>query len=281
MATAERVSPHPASGLFPLMDGVELAALVDDIREHGLLDPIVLHEGLVLDGRNRLRACELAGVEPRFVEWQQPDGMSATEWVVSVNLHRRHLTTAQRAALALDLLPRLEEEARERQREAGGAQPGPLRPETDEAKGRADEKAAALVGVGRSTVAAAKAIQQRDETGEIVNQMRAGQLNVAQAARDVGFTGLAQGGGDVLTSSKRTAHGRENPTHYGKGDKWKEATLPLMRYLRAWKRRDYEFKHVNWKEAQRRLRVLDELLRELEAARADIASRSQKAKLTV
>jgi hypothetical protein len=69
----------------------------------------------------------------------------------------------------------------------GGAKPGALRPETDEA-GRADEKAAALVGVGRTTVATAKAIRRRDEDGEgeVVQRMRAGELNGAQAAREVG-----------------------------------------------------------------------------------------------
>jgi hypothetical protein len=78
--------------------------------------------------------------------------------VVSMNLHRRHLTTAQRAALALDLLPRLEAEAKEREREAG-RRFGKGRPETDDpiaGTGRADEKAAELAGVGRSTVAHAK-----------------------------------------------------------------------------------------------------------------------------
>lgn len=72
-------------------------------------------------------------------------------------LHRRRLS----AALALDLLPRLEEEARERQ--LSGLKQGedlPVSPETDE-RGRADEKAAELVGIGRTTVATAKAIQKR------------------------------------------------------------------------------------------------------------------------
>lgn len=69
----------------------------------------------------------------------------------------RHLTTGQKAALALDLLPRLEEEARERQ----GTRTD-IRPVSDGSSeaGRADEKAAQLVGVGRSTVAHAKSIQR-------------------------------------------------------------------------------------------------------------------------
>ena len=58
---------HPAAELFPMMGGEALQALADDIREHGQREPVILYHGAVLDGRNRLRACELAGVEPRFV----------------------------------------------------------------------------------------------------------------------------------------------------------------------------------------------------------------------
>ena len=62
---------HPAAALFPFMevDGPEFGELVADVLEHGLLQPIVLHDGRILDGRNRYRACQHAGIEPRFVEW--------------------------------------------------------------------------------------------------------------------------------------------------------------------------------------------------------------------
>ena len=272
-----RIESHPAATLFPLMDGIELKALADDITAHGLLEPIVMLDGRVLDGRNRLRACELSGVTPLFVEWVQ-NGSSPTEWVVSHNLHRRHLTVAQRAALALDLLPRLEAEAKERQSLAGGATPGALSPETDEAlAGRADEKAAAMVGIGRSSVATAKAIQNRDDSGAVVQAMRSGEVNVQQAAREVGLKTSGQSS-TILDSGERTAHGHAKPVYFGKGDKWLEATQPLARYLKAFEKRDYEFSHVNPREATKRLQVIDELIESLQAARVDLETRSHKAR---
>ena len=109
---------HPVTELFPLMAGKDYEKLVADIREHGLREPIWLHpDGRIIDGRNRWRACEDAGVEPQTREW---DGEgSLTAFVVSLNLHRRHLTSSQRAAAAAEALPMLKAEARERQREGG------------------------------------------------------------------------------------------------------------------------------------------------------------------
>ena len=73
---------HPAAELFPKMDAEALQALADDIREHGQREPVILYHGAVLDGRNRLRACELAGVE-RFgecpVEYAEEDSAAERE----------------------------------------------------------------------------------------------------------------------------------------------------------------------------------------------------------
>ena len=109
---------HPACLLFPKLGDEELQELAADIKVKGLQHDIVLYKGEILDGRNRLAACEIAGVEPTFVEW---DGEgSPTEWVISENLIRRHLSSSQRAVVAHDLLPLLEKEAKERQRRSKG-----------------------------------------------------------------------------------------------------------------------------------------------------------------
>jgi ParB-like chromosome segregation protein Spo0J len=252
---------------------------VDDIRAHGLIEPILLCGGLVLDGRNRLRACELVGVAAMFEEWE-PNGLTPVEFVLSKNLHRRHLTVAQRAALALDLLPHLEAEAKERQRlsDGRGHKGSPV---ADDLLGRSDEKAAELVGVGRTTVANAKAIQARDP--EVIERMRTGEIaTVAAAAREAGFEKLGQGATTILSDTIQDGRGKAQPAvAYGKGDKFLDATEPLRRYLRAWRGRDFEFRHVNFKEARRRLAVIDELTADLQAAREDLANRDEPARLTV
>ena len=96
---AAMIRSHPTADLFPPLDDVELAQLALDIHENGLRDPIVLHpDGSILDGRNRYHACLKAKVKPQFKTW---DGQPGAEfvYVISVNLHRRHLSESQRAMI--------------------------------------------------------------------------------------------------------------------------------------------------------------------------------------
>ena len=87
---------HPLCTLFPRLPDAELRQLADDIAANGLQQPIVLHDGMILDGGNRYRACLLAGVEPVFTTFA---GASIVQFVLGANLHRRHLTPGQQAAI--------------------------------------------------------------------------------------------------------------------------------------------------------------------------------------
>lgn len=87
---------HPLCTLFPRMGGAEFDSLIADIREHGQREPIITHDGMILDGGNRYRACIEAGVEPQFMAF---GGGSLVAYVLSVNLHRRHMTAGQQAAI--------------------------------------------------------------------------------------------------------------------------------------------------------------------------------------
>jgi hypothetical protein len=95
---------HPAALLFPELPADELRDLADNIKKHGLREPIALtHDGSqIVDGRNRLKGCKLAGVVPIFTKI----GANVDPWdyVLSANLHRRHLTPAQRREVVAAVL---------------------------------------------------------------------------------------------------------------------------------------------------------------------------------
>lgn len=88
---------HPVADLFPYLDGDEYSDLVASIREHGQHTAVVVHDGVLLDGRNRLRACVDAGVKPLAAEYTGDDTDS---YALSVNIDRRHLSKGQRAMIA-------------------------------------------------------------------------------------------------------------------------------------------------------------------------------------
>ena len=91
---------HPLSNIFPLIEGKEYQDLVADVRKNGVLYPIWLYEGKILDGRNRYRAAVDVGVECPVYEY---DGLDPAGAVVSLNCQRRHLSPAQRAMAAAKL----------------------------------------------------------------------------------------------------------------------------------------------------------------------------------
>ena len=97
---AAPLSDHPLAGIFPLMEGDEFDALVADIKTNGLINPITLFENMVLDGRNRVRACVAAGVARRYDTYA---GSEPLAFVVSQNIARRHLSESQRALIGARL----------------------------------------------------------------------------------------------------------------------------------------------------------------------------------
>jgi hypothetical protein len=170
---------HPACLLFPRLSKDELEVLASDIKARGLLHDIITYRGKILDGRNRLAACKLANVKPRFTEW---DGKGdPVEWVISENLIRRHLTSSQRAVIALDLLPLLETEAKERQRlSPGRGKKGTKNLVTSSPNGRASQVAARLMKTNSAYVEAVKSIQRG--APELVEKIRSGDLKVPEAS---------------------------------------------------------------------------------------------------
>jgi ParB-like chromosome segregation protein Spo0J len=150
---------HPLSEIFPLIDGEDFDALVDDIRRHGVHEPVVIYQEQILDGRNRYRACLKAGVECRFESYE---GNDPAAYVVSLNLRRRHLDESQRAMVAAKLA----------QLGLGSNQ---------HSEGTSIEGASRLLNVGRASVERAKVVQ-RDGTAELRQAVESGIVSVSAAA---------------------------------------------------------------------------------------------------
>jgi len=94
---------HPVAAYYRLLKGAAFDGLVKDIQAHGLRQPIVIHEGKILDGRNRYRACLSLGLKPEFRNWRSANGDTPRAFIQSMNEHRRHDSESQRAMSAARL----------------------------------------------------------------------------------------------------------------------------------------------------------------------------------
>jgi ParB-like chromosome segregation protein Spo0J len=108
---SDQLEPHPLAALFPQISDDELQALAEDIRQHGQRKPVLTFEGKILDGWNRVRACRLIGRKPWTMEFDPASAkMTPEALVVSANVRRRHLTPAQKAAVAVEWAERVEQD---------------------------------------------------------------------------------------------------------------------------------------------------------------------------
>ena len=86
---------HPYADKFPMLPDAELEELAESIKQNGQRQPIVLtDDGLILDGRNRAKACEMVNVEPEVTVYEGDD---LAEYVIDSNTSRRHMSTGARA----------------------------------------------------------------------------------------------------------------------------------------------------------------------------------------
>lgn len=176
---------HPLADLFPLIEGADFAALVEDIRKHGLQQPIQIWRGQVLDGRNRYRA--LCALDPDLATLAAPDALAASpSWledvshiherllpahVVSLNLRRRHLDETQRALIAADLAT-----MRVGRPSAPAAENGANLPDSSVPQVSLSE-ASALLNVSPRSVKSAKALK-REAPAEIVQAAARGEVSL-------------------------------------------------------------------------------------------------------
>ena len=104
------LSFHPLANRFPLIEGAEFDALVENIKVHGLKEPITIYQEKILDGRNRELACIKAGVKGHYTPFQGTDA-DAAAFVFSKNFHRRHLNAEQRTKILIQIIAKTPEKS--------------------------------------------------------------------------------------------------------------------------------------------------------------------------
>lgn len=115
----EALTPHPAAAWFPILAAHELQQLAADIKANGQREPIRVWGDRIIDGRNRLEACKIAGVAPVISPMDFADDDAAVSFILSTNLHRRHLNDSQRAMIAARSRDFWRERAKDRQKQHG------------------------------------------------------------------------------------------------------------------------------------------------------------------
>lgn len=179
------LQPHKLCELIPEMTDAEYSELREDIQRNGQLEAITLYEGQVLDGRHRARACAEIGIEPWTREYH---GTTPAEYVIALNVHRRQLTTGQKAEIARLAMPALQEEAKARQQSGlrQGTEPAPaesrgrqLTSTGSDRTPRAADLAGELVGVSGSAVS--RIIKVADERPDLHQKVKAGEMTVNAA----------------------------------------------------------------------------------------------------
>jgi hypothetical protein len=179
---------HSVANIFPLMTTIELDALKQDIKKNGLREPIYLFQDKIIDGRNRYLACLEIGINPKFRIY---DGHEADliDFVISLNLHRRHLNLSQKACLSVEILPMLELQTKENLRKKMSAiKKGNTDLVAKLQQGKSSEQASKIFQVSQRYILDAKKLFK--ENIDLFQKVRNGDLTLQQAKKELQKTNI-------------------------------------------------------------------------------------------
>lgn len=229
---------HPLTRFIP--ERADQGTLESLIAHNGFTEPVILYEGKIIEGRVRYRAALALGGTGRSAPIQP----TFRDWVMIGNgeaidwMVRKHVSTYELTEVEkIQLIAN-------------------VLPLYREMKGSTHKRLYQAVGLPWNKIRVVDWLMEAGALEPVLN----GDIEIYEAARKLGLTG----------DKRVKALGKS----YGAGDKFDEATLPVKRYLAAWKRKGYEFRHVNPKEAQRRVSLIESLIEELQAAKTDLDKRA-------
>lgn len=170
---------HDFANLFPMLDAAAQDALRADIQAFGVREPVILFDGRILDGRNRYMAARDLGLDFPVADFDGTEA-EALAYVLSTNLHRRHLTESQRAAVAAKLANMKREDTLVNFRSANL----PITENIEENRNQpaiSNAKAAEMLNVSERSVRTAKSVLDHGAP-ELMAAVERGEVAVSAAA---------------------------------------------------------------------------------------------------
>ena len=174
----QQLDPHPIADIWPMMPDEDIQSLSNDIKNQGLLTPVWIYEDKILDGRNRAKACQMAGVK---VETMTYTGDNPVAFAFSLNEKRRHLSSGARAALAVEAKPLYEAEAKKRQGQRTDLSDANFQEKVPESQSR--DKAATDFGTNGRYVTQAEKVKA--QAPEVFENLKQGKVSMQDAMREV------------------------------------------------------------------------------------------------
>lgn len=177
MSNQKKYEFHTVANLFPMMSKDETEGLVQDIKENGLREPIILFNDKIIDGRNRYLACLKAGVTPKFTNYKGSEDDLIT-FIYSLNGNRRHLSASQKACVVVQMLPEIEKTVAKKRKETiskamKGETEKPVRNKTSV------QLASELTGVNEKYIKQAKQLFNSDK--DLFEKVNNGELTLTKA----------------------------------------------------------------------------------------------------
>lgn len=161
---------HKAAEAFPMMGDREYHELKADIEANGVLEPAWTYQGKILDGRNRSKVCDELGID---LPCRMYEGHDPFSFVISLNLHRRHLNESQRSMIAARMA-NLPKHANQYDSKVDASIDATT----------SQTRAAALLHVSRPTVQRAKQVQESGDA-ELITKVDNGEMTVNKAVTEL------------------------------------------------------------------------------------------------
>ena len=165
--------------LIPPLNEEELKLLEESLVADGCESPLIVWNGVIIDGHNRYAICRKHDIPFSIQEKHFDTRDEVMLWMLRNQLGRRNLNNYQRVELVLKFEPLVKNAAEQRMMAGKAANPVPTLAQ-GQTKGRTRDHLSEAAGVSHGTFAKAKKlVQSADE--ETKRELRAGKVTVNRA----------------------------------------------------------------------------------------------------